>query len=441
MYIKTRLAISLLLIVTAPARAQWMRFDDPLLPRLIESAQGASATLAQARARIADARAAGAAAQGAVLPALGLNASADRARLAPGTPSASSASLALQASWELDLFGANRAGASAAQARLAASEAAMQGVRIAVAAEVAHAYVGLRACEAQLAYAEFDAGSRAETARLTGLAADGGMRAPAAADLAGASAAQGKAALTRQREQCGLAVKALAALTAIGEAQLRQELAGVASAHVPQPAALAVLGETAVPAEVLSQRPDLLVAARELLAASADYQQAKAQQWPRIALSGSIGTARASSAGVSTNGSVWSIGPVSVSLPLFDAGARRANADAALARYQAASVAYTASVRNAVRDTESALLALRGAAARREDARHAVQGFERSYWATDALYRGGLASLFELEDARRSMLAAHTALVDQQRDSATAWIALYRATSGWTPSAPHTQDK
>jgi NodT family efflux transporter outer membrane factor (OMF) lipoprotein len=436
MKISIKLAISMLLIATAPARAQWTQFGDPLLLRLIEAAQGISATLAQAEARIAEARAASVAGDGALLPVLDAVASADRGRLSPGTPSSATASAGLQASWELDLFGANRAGANAAQARLAASEAALQGAHIALAAEVASAYVSLRACEAQLAYAEFDTESRAETARLTALAAGGGLRAPAAADLAGASAAQGRAALTGQREQCALAVKSLVALTAIDEQVLQRELAAGA-AHVPQPAAPVA---SAVPAKVLAQRPDLLVAARELVAASADYQQAEAQRWPRIALSGSISAARVSSGGISTNGSVWSIGPVSVSVPLFDAGVRRANAAAALARYQAASVGYAASLRSAVRETESALLASHSAVARGADARNAAAGFERSYWATDALYRGGLASLFELEDVRRSMLAANTSLVEQQRDSALAWISIYRATGGWTPSDSQRQD-
>lgn len=426
----------MLLIATAPARAHWTQFGDPLLTRLIEAAHGVSATLAQAEARIADARAASVAGNGALLPALGLSAGAERGRLSPGAATGGTASLGLQASWELDLFGANRAGASAAQARLAASEAALQGVRVALAAEVAGAYVSLRACEAQLAYAEFDAASRAETARLTAVAAGGGMRAPAAADLAGASAAQGRAALTQQRERCTLHVKSLVALTALDEEALRRDLARD-TARVPQPSTLAA---GPVLAEVLSQRPDLLVSARELVAASSDYQQAEAQRWPRITLSGSISAARASGAGITTNGSIWSIGPVSVSIPLFDAGVWRANAAAALARYQAAGVGYAASLRNAVYDTEAALLAAHSAAERGADARLAVSGFERSYWATDALYRGGLASLFELEDARRSMLAANTSLVEQQRDSAIAWISIYRATGGWTPSDSQKQE-
>ena len=436
MTISIKLAIGMLLIATAPARAQWMQFDDPLLPRLIEAAHGVGATLAQAEARIADARAVGVAGDASLLPTLDLSAGADRGRAAPSEPAATTASLGLRAGWELDLFGANRAGANAAQARLAASEAALQGARIALAAEVANTYVGLRACEAQLAYAEFDAGSRAETARLTTLAAGGGMRAPAAANLAGASAAQGRAALTSQRERCGLHVKTLTALTAIDETTLRRDLEA-ATARVPQPSAPA---PGVVSAETLSRRPDLLVAARELVAASADYQQAEARRWPRISLSGSISAARVSSGGVSTNGGIWSIGPLSVTVPLFDAGARRANAAAALARYQAASVVYAAGLRDAVRDIESALLASQSAAARGADARNAVDGFERSYWATDALYRGGLASLFELEDARRSMLAANTSLVEQQRDGAIAWISLYRATGGWAFSDFQKQD-
>ncbi|SDF64024.1 MULTISPECIES: efflux transporter outer membrane subunit [unclassified Duganella] len=431
-----KLAISVVLIATAPARAQGPHFDDPQLLRLIQAAVSVSATLAEADARIADARAASVASDGALLPTLGLNASAERGISTPGTPVAGNVSIGLQASWEVDLFGALRAGASAAQARLAASEAALHGVRVAVAAEVASSYVDLRACEAQLAYAVFDAESRAETARLTALAADGGMRAPASADLADASAAQGRAVLSQQGEQCGLALKSLAALTAISETALRNELAG-ATAHVPQ---ASVADVDTVPAGALSQRPDLLVAAQALIAASADYQQAQGQQWPRITLNGNISAARASSAGLGTNGPIWTVGPVSFTLPLFDAGVRRANMQAALARYQAAGVSYAERLRNAVRDTESALLSLKKASGRRADTDNAVNGFERSYRAADALYRGGLASLFELEDARRSMLAAHTSLVDQQRDSAIAWISLYRATGGWTPAHPQKQD-
>jgi outer membrane protein TolC len=63
-------------------------------------------------------------------------------------------------------------------------------------------------------------------------------------------------------------------------------------------------------------------------------------------------------------------------------------------------------------------------------------GFERSYQATEARFRGGLASLFELEDARRSMVAARSAHIEQQREAVVAWVETYRAIGGgWTPSS------
>lgn len=411
----------------------WSQFDDPLLVRLVEAGQQASPTIAAAKSRLEQARAARVAAGAALLPSLDATASASRGRFDLLTPLGTSASASLQAGWEIDLFGANRAGADAAQARLDGSRASWHDARVSVAAEVANTYVSLRACEAQVAQTEVDAASRAETSRLTGLAANAGFQPPAAAELARASAAQGSATLTQLRSQCELAIKSLVALTGIDETTLRRDLAP-GTGTLPQPAAL---GVTAVPAEALAQRPDVFAAARELVAASADAAQAQAQRWPRVTLAGSIGPSRFESSGVSTSGTVWSIGPVAVTLPIFDGGTRRANAEAARARYDAAVSAYAASLRGAVREVESALVALQSTAARSEDARVAAEGFERSYRATESRYKGGVASLFELEDARRSAVAAQSALIDLQRERVAAWISLYRALGGgWRADAP-----
>ena len=69
--------------------------------------------------------------------------------------------------------------------------------------------------------------------------------------------------------------------------------------------------------------------------------------------------------------------------------------------------------------------------------RLSVEGYEASYRAADARYRGGLSSLFELEDARRTAAAAQRELIDLQRERVAAWISLYRAMGGgWTPGTP-----
>ena len=79
---------------------------------------------------------------------------------------------------------------------------------------------------------------------------------------------------------------------------------------------------------------------------------------------------------------------------------------------------------------ETALVTLGSTAARGADTDAAAAGFERSYQATQASYQAGTASLFELEDARRSMLAAQLAVIDLRRERVAAWIALYRELGG-----------
>ena len=414
----------------------WAQFNDPLLSRLIDSAQGLSPSVSSAKSRIEQSRAARVAAAAALLPSVNATASALRGSTASGGVSGggggggaatvSTLSGGLGAAWELDLFGGNSAGRNAAQARLEGAQMQWHEARVSVAAEVATQYTSLRACEAQLAQVQLDAASRAETARLTELSAKAGFSAPANAALSRASAAQSNSQLTQQRAQCDLLVKGIVALTGTDEPALRTALAS-GSGTIAQPAAIAV---PEVPAALLRQRPDLGNAEREWVAASQDIGQAQAARLPRVSLNGSIGAARVTAGGMSSQDATWSLGPLTLSLPLFDGGARQANVEAARARHEDAAMQYRARLRTAVREVEEALVALQSTAARNGDAQTAAEGFAVSLRATDARFKGGLASLFELEDARRSAVLAQTALIDLQRERVTAWIALYRALGG-----------
>jgi outer membrane protein, multidrug efflux system len=405
----------------------WRQFDDPVLPSLIDAAQAASPTIASAAARIEQSRATRIAAGAALLPTLDESASAQRGKQDFTSGLGNSASIGLQTAWEIDLFGGRRAARDAALARLEGAEVGWHDARVAVAAEVATSYTSLRACEAQTEQTRLDSVSRNETARLTDLSTRAGFESPATAALARASAAQGNSLLTQRRAQCDLLVKGLVALAGIGEPALRGQLAA-GSAQLPRPASIVM---TAVPAQALAQRPDLLIAEREVVAASAEVSQAQAARLPRIGLAGSISAARFESATFGNqSGTLWSIGPVTVSLPLFDGGARRANVVAAQARYDEAGVLYRGKLRTAVREVEEALVALQSTAERSNDAQIATEGFAASFRGTESRYKGGLASLFELEDARRSALQAEIALIDLQRERATAWISLYRALGG-----------
>ncbi|HEX2540736.1 MAG TPA: efflux transporter outer membrane subunit [Caldimonas sp.] len=404
----------------------WADFDDPLVARLVTAADAASPTVASARARIEEARAARIAAGALLLPAVDAQASFSRGRPDLSVPTGNSAGVSLGAGWELDVFGGNRARRAAAGERLGAAEASWHDARVAVAAETATTYAQLRNCEGRLAQARLDARSRGETARLTDLSTGAGFESRANAALARASAAQARTLVAQQAQACSELLKALTALTAIAEPALRAELAS-ATARMPLPRAIAV---TAVPASALAQRPDVFAAGREVEAASADVRQADAARLPRVSLAGSIGRSRFETSAGTLSGNVWSVGPVAVSVPVFDAGARRADAAAARARYEAAVAAYAGTLREAVREVENALVALQTAIDRQADAEIAAVDFEAAVRAVDARYRSGLGSLFELEDARRNALTAQNLLLDLSRDRTAAWIALYRALGG-----------
>ena len=419
----------------------WQSLGDPLLVELIASAQAASPSVTAAASRIAQARSAVVNTGAASEPNLSAAASASRGVSQLNVPLASVGQVGLQASWEIDLWGGNRAAQDAAQARLMGSQAGWHEARVSVAAEVANTYLNLRTCEMLVNVAKDDVTSRTETSRLTGLLANAGFTAPANAALARASNAQSQSMLTLQRTQCDMQIKALVALTTFTEPEIRSKMTsntGSAVVFIASTAInnIAISAIPKLPAQLLTQRPDVFAAQQEVAAASGDVGSAQAAKYPRLGLSGSLGLQSIRSGGVGVNGATWSIGPVSLTLPILDGGRSSAAVDLANANYEAASANYRAKVRGAVREVEEALLSVQSAADRLQDAAIATEGYSAAFVASEARFKSGLGSLSDLEDTRRTALAAKTALLNLERERSAAWVALYRAVGGgWTPSA------
>ncbi len=412
----------------ATLTAWWSSWNDATLQGFIDAAQASNPTLAQAAARILQARAGQTIAGSNALPNVTAGAAANRGNSASGfaLPGATtSVSSTVQAAWELDLFGANRRTREAADARFTARNLDWHQARVSLAAEVATAYVNLRVNEALAGGYERDAASRNETARLTGLKTNAGFETPANAALANASASEASARLTRQRAEVDLGIKALAALSGLGELSVRMALTSD-RAKLPVPANFAVPN---VPVAVLAQRPDLAAAERELAALTADIGAAEADRYPRISLSGSVGYSVSRLAGITSDGTTWGFGP-SLTVPLFDAGRRSANVDLAKARYAESLAGYKAIAIRAVREVEEALTQLQSAQARTSDVQASLSGYQAFEKAAQARLSAGAGSVLELQDARRSVLAAEVAVLTLERERLNAWISLYRAVGG-----------
>lgn len=407
--------------------SQWWRAQgDATLVEFIEAAQQVSPGVAQALARIEAARANQALAGSALLPQVSAQVAAQRGVSTPGVPVATTLTGGLQAGWELDLVGANRAVSKAALAQVQGSQALWHDARVSVAAEVAQVYYAQQHCQMQLALMRQDAASRAETARLVGISAQAGFVSAGDRALAQGAAADSAARVTQQASACEMNTKALVALTGFSEPEVKQKMA-VAPVKPADGAAFSI---ASVPAQTVAQRPDVFAAERDVAVASAQVGAAKAQRLPRLTLAGSIGALRSTSYGVETNLDTWSFGPLALTLPIFDGGQRVANVAAAQANYTQAVTTYKARVRNAVREVEEALLTLQSTAQRQADVDTAAAGFTQSLQATQTRFQQGLASLMELEDARRQALAAQSAQAALDLERRRAWIALYRASGG-----------
>ena len=414
----------------------WRAQGDPLLVELIEAAQRVSPSVAAAFSRLAQAQAARTGADAALAPSLDATASATRSRNLqfPGVAPMpiTSGRVGLQSSWEIDLFGAGRAASEAAGQRLRGAQADWHEARVSVAAEVALQYDTLRQCRRLADISTRDARSRAETARLVGLSAQAGLSAPAELALVRAGAADAASRALAQQAQCEQDLKALVALTAWPEPQLRQRLA---QASGPLRLQLPGLSLTPVPAQALAQRPDIYAAERAVLAARADVLGTEAQRLPRLSLTGSVGGAALSAGGSTVQSRTWAFGPLALSLPLLDGGRLRAELAAARARHDEAVLQYQARVRQAVQEVEVALVSLASTAERGPQVEAAAAGFRDVLAATEARQRAGLASLVELEDARRQQLASEIALADWQTQVRAAQVSLYRAVGGgWSPA-------
>jgi multidrug efflux system outer membrane protein len=420
---------------TADLLNWWGRFEDPLLVEWIALAQKHSATLAAAKSQVLSARANRIAGTVALFPDVNLVASGTRSvtinQASPHTLFSGGA----QASWEPGLWGQSFAAMDGLDARYQAAQAQWHDARTLVAAEMAQSYFAYRLCVRQLDISQTDLTSREQTNTLTAITEKAGFTAPAEAALVRARYAEAKNRVAQQEAGCEKLIKSLVVLTALEETEVRSALEHSREQH---PLASSGDGKTledlltvpAVPANLIAQRPDVFAAQREVIATSALVGISRATMLPHLSINGTVSANRLLASGMETDFNAWSMGPVNLSMPLLNLPALTASTDAAKAAYEQAITTYQSSVRKAIRDVEQALIDLDNIAKRVEGALNAAEGYAVAFVSTDMRYREGLASLMELEEARRYQLSADNTLINLRAERISAWIALYRAMGG-----------
>ena len=315
--------------------------------------------------------------------------------------------LALDASYDLDLFGKNRAALAAQVSETSATQADLAEARLTLSTAIAGAYADLLRLGAEREAATEAVRNRTETARLTSMRVENGLDTRAELKQAEAATPSSQADVEAIDEQIVLTRHRIAAL--MGEGPDR----GLAIA-IPASEAVKAFG---LPADLrlhlVARRPDIVAARLRAQEAAKRVDVAYAQFFPDISLTGYLGQ---QSLGLSElfnpAAAIGSIGPT-MTLPIFEGGRLRGQYHGAQADYAAAVAAYDATLTQALQDVADAAASVQSAERQLADRRAALAAGEQAYAIAKERYEGGLSSFV-------SVLAAEDAVIIQRRAFADA---------------------
>ena len=406
----------------------WELFCDTTLDALVEQALANNRDVAVAAARVQQARANLKTVRAQYLPQIGAEATAE-GEYTPETKIVQSYAVEPTLSWELSLFGALRNAKRAAKAEIAASEWALAGVRLSLAAEVATTYFTLLEYERDLSIARQTLRLRRESAALIDSMFRYGMSDGVALEQARSLVYTAEADIPqycRAVEQTWLSMGIL-----LGETPSRAQLSGAGLQLLTdyRPADIPV----GLPSERLKRRPDIREAHINMLQAAAQAGQARSARFPSISLTAKGGVASSSIKGL-TAANPWAWDALgSVAEPIFGFGKLRNAERAAMAAYTQSAKTYEQTVLTAFADVEKALVAIATYRSQTERTGELVLSNDRIATMTRALYRSGLSDYLDVIDAERSLYQSqmsHVNLVVQQYIN---YVTLCKALGGgWT---------
>ncbi|MGX6646568.1 efflux transporter outer membrane subunit [Maricaulaceae bacterium MS644] len=419
----------------AAEAAWWERFEDPRLTALIETAAGSNTDIRLAVHRVEEARASRAIARARGLPDLTGSSSASSLQSSetagglgapPGAPSNQNLfDLGLNLNWELDLFGRLGRLESAAQARLEASEEDRRAVMVAVFAELGIAYAELRGLQAQFDVAGRNIELASRSVELTQLLVERDL----AREFDLVRARADVTELTARRHQLLSGQRAAAARIAVLTGQPPADVMDALLASGPQMSAVARI-PVGLPSDLLSRRADIRAAERRLSAASEQIGVEMADLFPSFSLTGAAGLASANIEDLFDAGSQTGSLGVGFRLPIFNAGAQRAEITIARSRFGAAGADYDAAVLNALAEVEAALAAYIYTAREFDGLIEARRDRERAYELAQLRYRSNTDSLFPALDAGLRLTALNAEIAQKQQALLVVQVDVYRALGG-----------
>jgi NodT family efflux transporter outer membrane factor (OMF) lipoprotein len=410
----------------------WTGFGDPQLDRIVADATGGNPTLAAALARIAQAQAVLSSRRADTGPDVTLDANEQLQRLSGRyiipPPYGGSVRFVGQTqanlTWNLDLFGRQKAAIEGARASARAAALDLAAARLAIAGSVAQTYIDLARAEAEATIARRTIATRQDSLRLVNIRIRNRLASNLQATAAQTLLAQAQTALVRADGARALATNALAALAGRGP----DYAAAIRPATLRLDAVLPLPAQ--VPADLLARRPDIAAAQARIEAAAAGRQVARRAFYPNVnltALAGfqAIGLGNLVSLDAGTAGA----GPA-IHLPLFDNGRLKADLAGATAALDLATADYNDRVIGAVRDAADAIALVANLGEQRARTAEVVRGFGETNRLNAIRVSSGLDSKLDLVDNDVRLLDAELTQANLAADAARQRVALVLALGG-----------
>lgn len=333
--------------------------------------------------------------------------------------------------WELDFFGRVGSLKQQALAQYLASEEGMRAAQVSLVASVANAWYTLLADEELLAISRRTLETREASVDLTKLRFDAGATSELDYRQAVSLTEAARATLAQQQRQRALDANALTLL--LGQSLPPEINASIAGTRLNQVPALTPL-PAGLPSDLLIQRPDIRQAEQVLIGANANIGAARANFFPRIALTAQVGTASGELSGLFKSGAWGFTLAPSALLPIFDAGRNSANLDAAQVGRQIAVAQYEKAIQTAFREVSDAL-----------DSQATLQEQDRAQLAqleaetvrlklSDLRYSNGVSSYLDLLDAQRTLFTLEQSVVQVRLARVQNQLLLYKALGGGVSS-------
>jgi NodT family efflux transporter outer membrane factor (OMF) lipoprotein len=419
----------------------WRSFCDPELNSLVERAVAANLDIEIALDRLQEARTRVLETVGASLPSGDLSATKSvgtgsdntRSRIDPALHAAADTTgyehinqvAGFAGGWDLDIFGRYRREIEASLYDVGAAADDRQGVLITVVADVARAYLDLRAFQARLAVARESVAAAKRNLDLVRTRAQEGITNDLDVALAQRQLSTFEAAIPPLQGDIDAARYAIAVLLGRYPEDMTGELAGVRP--IPAfPARIAV----GTPLEVLRRRPDVQQAERLLAAATARIGVATAELYPDLSVSGALGAQGGTvAAGGKPITYIGAVGPALV-WPMLDFGTLDARVDIADLQTKEQLARYKRTALQAVEQVDEAAASYRAQQGGLRDLDRAIAAAKQAVTIATERYERGLTDFLNVLDAQRQLFLLQAQYVETQQNASEQLVRLYKALGG-----------